>query len=165
MAATPPGRARSILGTGGNRAGATAVMQWNFRKSIQALRVKYLAELAFPTSRENSVGCGSVLSSRSTSGGPQWTAPTRRKQFLSALVFYRVQALPVELDQILGVILCSRRGTALKASAGCSGTAKTSGGGDELHHFERDLFISTHRWWVRKGNGVCIAHRISPGLN
>ncbi len=60
-----------------------------------------------------------------------------------ALRSYGFEALAVEIDEMLGIVLCSRDGATLEACAGGSGAAKAGSGGDELHHLKCDFFIAT----------------------
>jgi len=55
-----------------------------------------------------------------------------------------IQALAVEIDELLGVILGAGRGASLKAGSGSGSAAITGGGGDELHHLKRNLLVASH---------------------
>ena len=69
-----------------------------------------------------------------------------------------IQALSVEVEEMLGVVFGARDGAALKACAGGSDTPEARGRGDELHHLQGDLLIATQRE-RGYGSGGCIAHR------
>jgi len=64
--------------------------------------------------------------------------------FLLALGANGIQALAVEVDELLGVILGAGRGAALKAGSGGGSAAISGGGSDELHHLKRNLLVASH---------------------
>ena len=81
-----------------------------------------------------------------------------------ALCSYGGQALAVEIDKMFGVFFGARNRTALKSCAGGSGAAIAGCGGDEFHHLQCDLLITSQRWCRRNGIGWGIAHGNSPRL-
>jgi hypothetical protein len=82
-----------------------------------------------------------------------------------ALGSYRVEALAIEVQKMLCIIFGSRNCATLEAGARSSGTSKSGGSSDKLHHVECDLFIATQGWSRGNGNGRDIAHGNSPRLN
>ncbi|SRR6266568_3930221 len=109
--------------------------------------------------------CFRVLQTPQAQFDPEILTERRRGELLLPLGSYCVKTLTEEIDEMFCVVFCSRNGAALESGAGCSGTAKAGGGGDEFHHLKGDLFIAAQRWSGGNGCGRSVAHGSSPRLN